>query len=196
MTDPTPGALACLVAGARQHLHTAEGFPWAEHLPARVAHAALRQLGGASRQRLCAPALTPWAFRSQPLDPDHPCRQAVARPRAASQARGRALCSPRTGACCKARRRLPEALLARLTRGTGRQALEAAGAGWPWKRRAVRVVDGASIPPADTPANQRAYPRPASQKPGLGSPSVRLVVVSSPAVGTASGAAFGRWQGR
>jgi hypothetical protein len=48
----------------------------------------------------------------------------------------------------------------------------------------------------DTPANQRAYPQPASQKPGAGFPLLRLVVLFSLAVGTVLDAACGPYQGQ
>jgi hypothetical protein len=196
MSDVTPGALACQVAQACRQLQQAEGLPFAEHLPARAVHATLRQVGGSFRDRLYTPAVTLWTFLSQLLDRDHSCRQAVARLLAWLAGRGRALCSPRTGAYCKARGRLPEALLARLTRDTGQQVLGAAEAGWLWKGRAVKVVDGTGISMPDTPANQKAYPQPSSQKPGAGFPLLRLVVLFSLAVGTALDAAFAPYQGK
>ncbi len=196
MSDPTPGALACQVARTCRQLQHAPGLPFADYLPAHVIHAAVRQVGGAFRYRLYTPALTLWTFLSQLLDPDHSCRQAVARLLAWLAAQGRALCSPRTGAYCKARGRLPEALLAHLARDAGQRALDAAEAGWLWKRRAVKVVDGTGISLADTPANQRAYPQPPSQKPGAGFPLLRLVVLFSLAVGTALDAAFAPYRGQ
>jgi len=196
MSDPTPGALVCQVAKTCRQLQDGEGLPFAEHLPIHVVHAALRHVGGAFRQRLYTPALTLWTFLSQLLDPDHSCRQAVARLLAWRAARGRTLRSPRTGAYCKARGRLPEALLAHLTRETGRRLLDAAEAGWLWKKRTVKVVDGTGISLADTPANQKAYPQPSSQKPGVGFPLLRLVVLFALAVGTVLDAAYAPYQGK
>lgn len=196
MSDPTRGALACQVARACHQLQQADGLPFAEHLPAHAIHTALRQVGGSFRLRLYTPALTLWAFLSQLLDPDHSCRQAVARLLAWLAAAGRALCSPRTGAYCKARGRLPEALLARLTRDTGQQALDGADGAWLWKGRIVKVVDGTGISLPDTPANQQAYPQPSSQRPGAGFPLLRLVVLFSLAVGTVLDAAFAPHQGK
>jgi hypothetical protein len=48
----------------------------------------------------------------------------------------------------------------------------------------------------DTPANQRAYPQPASQQPGLGFPVLRLVALFSLAVGTVLDVALGPWKGK
>jgi hypothetical protein len=48
----------------------------------------------------------------------------------------------------------------------------------------------------DTEANQQAYPQPCSQKPGLGFPAARLVVVLSLACGAVLAAAVGRIKGQ
>jgi hypothetical protein len=196
MSDPTRGALACQVARARQQLQQAGGLPFAEYLPSRAIHATLRRVGGSFRDRLYTPALTLWAFLSQLLDPDPSCRQAVARLLAWLAARGRPLCSPRTGAYCKARGRLPEALLAALARDTGQRVLDGAVAAWLWKGRVVKVVDGTGLSMPDTPANQAAYPQPSSQKPGAGFPLLRLVVLFSLAVGTVLDAAYAPHRGQ
>jgi hypothetical protein len=58
------------------------------------------------------------------------------------------------------------------------------------------VVDGTGISLPDTPANQAAYPQPPSQRPGAGSPLLRLVVLFSLAVGTALDAAFAPYRGK
>src|SRR5205823_670174 len=140
--------------------------------------------------------VTLWTFLSQLHAPPHCCRPTVGPLLAWLGARERALCSPRTGAYCKARGRLPAALLAGLTRDTGQQPLDGAAAAWLWKGRVVKVVDGTGISMPDTPANQKAYPQPSSQKPGVGFPLLRLVVLFSLAVGTVLDAAFAPYQGK
>jgi len=196
MSDATHGALTCQVTHACRQLRHAEGLPFADHLPARLIHASLRRIGGSFRERVFTPAVTLWPFLSQLLDPDHSCRAAVARLLAWLVVCGRPLCSPRTGSYCKARGRLPEALLAHLTRHSGQQILDAAEAAWLWQGRVVKVVDGTGISMPDTPANQKAYPQPSSQQPGVGFPLLRLVVVFSLAVGTVLDAAFAPHQGK
>jgi hypothetical protein len=105
-------------------------------------------------------------------------------------------CSPENSAYCKARGRLPEDLLARLTRDTGRQLLDGAERAWLWKGRAVKLVDGTGVSMPDTPKNQRAYPQPPTQKPGVGFPLMRVVVLFALAVGTVLDAAFGPYRGK
>ena len=50
-----------------------------------------------------------------------------------------------------------------------------------WRR--VYVYDGSAASMPDTPANQRGYPQPETQQPGLGFPLVRLGVAFSLACG-------------
>ena len=58
------------------------------------------------------------------------------------------------------------------------------------------MVDGTTVALPDTPANQRDYPQPRSQKPGVGFPLVRLVVLFTLATGTALDAALGPYRGK
>jgi hypothetical protein len=62
--------------------------------------------------RIFSPLVTLWVFLGQVLSADHSCRAAVARLIAHRVARGLKPCSPRTGAYCQARTRLPEAFFA------------------------------------------------------------------------------------
>jgi hypothetical protein len=196
MSHATPLLPARQVAHACRQLQQGEGLPFAHHLPKERIHNALRQVGASSRDRLFSPAVTVWAFLSQVLDHDHSCRQVMARLFAWLTARGRAPRSADTGAYCKARARLPEAALRHLARETGRGPLDEAPASWLWKGRVVKLVDGTGISMPDTPRNQKEYPQPPSQKPGVGFPQLRLVVVLALAVGTALDAAMGRYQGQ
>jgi hypothetical protein len=137
-----------------------------------------------------------WAFLTQVVSPDGSCRAAVARVLARLVAQRRPPGTPKTGPYCKARRRLPESLLRRLTRETGRAVPDGAPADWRWHGRRVKVVDGTTVSMPDTPANQRDYPQSPSQAPGLGFPIGRLVVVFCLACGTVLEAALGRYQGK
>jgi hypothetical protein len=192
MTHATPRRFA---RQARQLART-EALPFALHLPAQHIHDACRQHGIPFRDRLFCPALTLWTFLSQCLDADHSCRQALTRLLAWRTAAGLPSCSTNTGAYCKARGRLPEAVLAQLTRDRGAATMSQASADWRWKGRAVQVVDGTGLSMPDSDANQAAYPQMRCQKPGCGFPLLRLVVVFSLAVGTVLDAALGRYHGR
>src|SRR5262249_61478208 len=81
-------------------------------------------------------------------------------------------------------------------RQAGREAQDEAPPQWRWQGRTVKVVDGSTVSMPDTPANQAAYPQSPSQRPGLGFPIARIVVLFSLAVGTVLNAALGRYQGQ
>jgi hypothetical protein len=172
------------------------GLPFADVLSATQLHQVLDACAVTFRNRIFSPPVTVAAFLSQALDPDHSMRQAVARVCAHRAALHLRPCSPGTRAYGKARQRLPEAVLAELTRRTGRDLLLEAPARWCWRGRDVKVVDGTTLSMPDTPANQRAYPQPASQRPGLGFPVLRLVALFSLAVGTVLDVAFGPCKGK
>jgi hypothetical protein len=196
MAHPTRSRRIHQVAAVRQHFTRAPGLPFADLLDAEQLEQALRQEKVSFRERLFSPLVTLWVFLSQVLDPDHSCRAAVARFLAWRAARGLAPCSADTGAYGKARQRLPEGVLARLTRATGRQLQDQAPPAWRWNGRTIKVVDGSTVSMPDTPANQEGFPQSRSQKPGVGFPIARLVVLFSLAVGTVLDAALGRYQGK
>jgi hypothetical protein len=176
----------------RQQLQERPGLPLADYLPAHVIHEVAHRLGCFFLQRIFTPAVTLWTFLSQVLDADHSCRQAVARLLAYRTAHGLPPCSPDTPAYCKARQRLPEALLRELTRRSGHELQEQAPAAWRWHGRTVKVVDGTGLSMPDTPKNQKAYPKSDKLRAGVGFPLLRLVVVFSL---TALGPFYGKGNG-
>lgn len=196
MAHATSSCHARQVGQLRQRLAHAPALPFAELLPQGLAEQVIRDEAVSFRDRLFSPLVTLWVFLSQVLDPDHSCRQAVARFLAWRTAQGLAPCSTDTGAYCKARGRLPEAVLARLTRTTGRQAQQRAPAPWRWNNYTLKVVDGSTVSMPDSPANQKAFPQARTQKAGVGFPIARMVVLFSLAVGTVLDAALGRYQGK
>jgi hypothetical protein len=196
MSHATPTHRSRQVGQLRQRLAHAPALPFCELLPQGLAEQVLRDEAISFRDRLFSPLVTLWVFLSQVLDPDHSCRAAVARLLAWRTAQGRAPCSLNAGAYCKARRRLPEGVLARLTRVTGRQVQDRAPAPWRWNGRTLKVVDGTTLSMPDTPANQKAFPQHTAQKAGVGFPIARMVVLFSLAVGTVLDAALGRYQGK
>jgi hypothetical protein len=142
--------------------------------------AAVEAEGYCFRQCLFTPLVILWTFLLQVLSRDGSCREAVSKLVAflAGQGQGSAL-EPDTGPYCKARKKLPEALLARLTRESGRQLHRDCGTAPVLGGRPIKIVDGTTASMPDTPENQAQYPQPTNQKPGLGFPLVRLVVVLS-----------------
>jgi len=146
--------------------------------------------------RIFSPLVTLWVFLGQVLSADHSCRSAVARLLAHRVSRGQSPCSAGTGAYCQARKRLPEKFFSDVARQTGR-ALEAkVDPQWLWKRRRVYIYDGSSVSMADTPQNQRDYPQPDTQKPGLGFPLARIAAVFSLACGAVLDLGICRYAGK
>jgi Transposase DDE domain len=196
VSHPTPSPRHRQVGPLGHRFADAPGLPFADLLPDDQVEQALRDEYVPFRRRLYSPLVTLWVFLSQVLDPDHSCGAAVSRFLAWRAARGLAPCSNDTGAYCKARSRLPEAVLARLARQAGQRPQDEAPKGWRWDGRTVKVVDGTTVSMPDTPANQREYPQSRSQKPGVGFPVARLVVPFSLAVGTALDCALGSCRGK
>ena len=111
-------------------------------------------------------------------------------------ARGLPACSADTGGYCKARQRLPEALLPRLARDTADRLGEHAPEGWLFHGRRVVIADGTTVSMPDTPENQAAYPQHGLQKPGCGFPLARIVVLIALATGGVLDAAIGAGKGK
>ena len=165
-------------------------------LPEAMVQQVLKQEGASWKRVFYTPWLTFWAFFWQVLSPDRSCRAAVKRIAAWMARRGQAIDDEDTGPYCKARARLPEAVPLRLMRALGREVHEAAPVEWLWCGRRVKVVDGTTVSMADTAANQREYPQSRAQKPGLGFPIARMVVVFCLATGAVLEAAIGKYQGK
>lgn len=148
------------------------------------------------RERLYPPTVTLSMFMMQALNEDGSCQRAVNAWAARRVAEGLSANSIRTGAYCKARQRLPVAMAMALTRETGRLLSARAQAGWRWRGRAVKLVDGTGISMPDTPENQALYPQPSSQAPGVGFPLARMVAVICLSTGALMEAAMGPYSGK
>jgi DDE family transposase len=196
MTHRSPSGRCRQVGTRQQQLAQEPQLPFAHLLDPDLVKQALKDHKVSFRKRLFCPLVTLWVFLSQVIDPDHCCRAAVARFWAWRAAQKLPPCSTDTGAYCKARKRLPEGVLAQLTRSTGRQPQDQAPPNWRWKGRNVKMVDGTTVSMPDTDANQQEFPQPKTQKPGLGFPIARVVVLFSLTVATVLDAALGRYKGK
>jgi hypothetical protein len=142
------------------------------------------------------PALTLWTFLTQCISTSKSCAAAVARALVLRASLGLDPCSEATGAYCKARAKLPVALLSRLATRLGDELERQAAPEWRWKRRRVLLGDGTTLSGPDTPANQAAYPQHKNQKRGLVFPLIRVVVLLGFATGALVGAAIGPGKGK
>ena len=95
--------------------------------------------------RIFSPLVTLWVFLGQVLSADHSCSAAVARLIAHRVARGLKPCSPRNGAYCQARQRLPGAFFSEAALRAGRALDAGADPRWRWKGRRVHVYDGSDL---------------------------------------------------
>ena len=144
------------------------------------------------------PAITLWAFLSQVLNPGRlrSCAAAVSRVTVLCVALGRKPPSPDTGAYCRARAKLPERVFRRLVYGVAEQLESRVPVDWLWHGRHVKACDGTTLTAPDTEENQRAWPQSQAQKPGLGFPIMRMVVLFSLATAAVSGVAVGPFKGK
>jgi len=175
------------------------GLPFAEVLPATEVEAAFAAEGvgfGTAAHAVFTPALTLWAFLSQVVSKDKSCRAAVARVLVLLVALERGPCSEDTAAYCRARARLPAVVMRRLARQVGGNLERAVPQDWLWHGKHVQLVDGTTLTLPDTPANQAAYPQAPHQKPGLGFPIIRVVLLLSLATAGCMGVAWAPYRGK
>jgi len=131
--------------------------------------------GPHSRRRFFPQGLTFWAFLSQVLSPQSPCRETVRKVQAWYALRRQPRPGSGTAAYCRARSRLSRDTLLALHRHTADELQRRVRREQLWGERRVYVVDGTGLSMPDTPDNQRAFPQPANQKKGCGFPVVKLV---------------------
>jgi Transposase DDE domain len=184
------------VQAVRERLQQQHGLPSLDLLSRPLVEDACRRCNPPWRNRIYTPWITLGLFLSQLLSDDQCCDDAVDRfPKFRSDA-GLPAVAPRTASDGEARARLPEPLTWELVRQTGRSIPPQAKRSWLYRGRAVQVIDGATVTMPDTPEDQAASPRQATQAPGLGFPIARLLVIFSLAVGTVLEAATGPYQGK
>jgi hypothetical protein len=132
--------------------------------------------GANSRRRLFTTLATFWAFLAQVLAGTS-CREAVRRflagllPDPAQLAAGAAS----TAAYCRARARLPLALLQKVGAALRDRLLGELPSGALWLGHRVRIVDGTTASMPDTALNQRRWPQSKNQKRGCGFPTLKMV---------------------
>src|SRR3990172_3764151 len=180
----------------RNQVNSGPVLPFADLLAPALVNEIIRELGITFRERIYTPFITLCAFLGQVFSEDHSCREAVARLLAFRIAKGQGACSPDTNPYCRARQRLPEKLFQLLVRRMGQWLQKSVPEEWLFHGRRVKVVDGSTVSMPDTPANQKEYPQQKAQKPGIGFPIARLVVVFCLASGAALEMAIGAYKGK
>lgn len=187
----------CLQRSFLQHEH----LPFADVLSEQDVEQAFQDEGVTFAQGegdVYTPAVTLWAFLSQVLFQKHlrSCTTAVTRVIVLLVTLGREPCSDNTGAYCRARAKLPVAIIRRLTYQVADESEQRIPDSWLWKGRHVHLVDGTTLSMPDTEANQQEYPQASTQKEGLGFPIARMVVLLSLATAMVTGMAMGPYAGK
>ncbi|MFM8580349.1 MAG: IS4 family transposase, partial [Planctomycetaceae bacterium] len=183
-----------------------DGLPFANVLTAEDMQAEFEVEGVSFSERgsnsddglVYTPAITLWALLSQMLftGAQRSCRSAVIRVAVYCALCGRRVSHTNTGACCRARAKIPHTVIRRLTQRVARGCEAAAPDEWRWHGRTVRVADGTTCSLADTPENQAAYPQSKAQQPGIGFPILRVVALLSLTTGMVTAAACGPYAGK
>jgi putative transposase len=151
---------------------------------------------GTSRTAVYTPPLTLWGFLSQGVHKEKACLAAALRIGVLLLALRRPAGDRNSGTYCRARAKLPHVLLRQLAVQVGRRLERQVPAGWQWCGRHIHLVDGFTVQAPDTPANQQRYPQPPGQKPGLGFPMLRLVVILSLITACVQDLAYGPYEGK
>ena len=190
------GSLRQQVKLVRDQVLQSEQLPFGGVLPAAVLEQLLKETDASCEERVYSPVVTVLVFLWQCLSGDASCQDAVSKLVAHRVASGQKACSSRTGGYCLARQRLPESVVKGLARHAGQELDRQAPEQWRCKGRNVKVVDGSTVSMPDTPQNQAAYPQSRNQKPGVGFPLARILIIFSLSVGTALELAVGRCRGK
>jgi putative transposase len=196
-TQSPPQRFRLVLSSFMQH----GALPFAKVLPEETIQQAFAEEECAFAQDeedVYTPAVTLWAFLSQVLfkGEHRSCVAAVSRVVVLCLALGRGPCADNTGAYCRARAKLPVAIIRRLASTVADGCEQQIPDDWLWKGRHVQLVDGTTVSMPDTPDNQTAYPQPVVQEPGLGFPLARLVVLLSLATAMVTDMAMGPYAGK
>lgn len=148
------------------------------------------------RERLYPPTVTLSMFMMQALNADSSCQRAVNDWSAQRLQDGLSAPGVSTGAYCKARERLPQAMVSALVRHTGECVSALAPQAWGWRGRSVKLLDGTTVSMPDTAANQARYPQSSRQAVGVGFPLARMAAVICLSTGAVCDAAMGSYKGK
>ena len=160
------------------------GLPFADVLPEEEIEAAFVAENACFAEDegdIYTPGLTLWAWLSQTLHAGaaRSCVGAVARISVLCVMLGRQPPSPDTGDYCRARAKLPERVLYRLVYAVADGLESRVPKDWLWQGRHVKIADGTTLLAPDTQANREVWPQARTQKPGVGFPILRMVVLLS-----------------
>jgi hypothetical protein len=151
---------------------------------------------GSRRNAVYTAPLTLWGFLSQGVHKDKTCLAAALRIAVLLVVLSRTRGDTDSGSYCRARAKLPHVLLRRLAVQVGRRLERQTPDSWLWQGRHAMLVDGFTVLLPDTPDNQQQWPQHPRQKPGLGFPLMRLVVILSLITACVQDLAYGPFAGK
>jgi hypothetical protein len=123
----------------------------------------LPSAGTNSRQRVFGLSRTFFCWLWQMLQLNTSCREVVRQLQALLTLQGGAMPDEDSSAYCQARARLPKDRLEKALHATATKAFQRARALPLLQGRPLKAVDGTGLRAADTPANQKRYPSPATR---------------------------------
>lgn len=175
----------------------APGLPFVDILSEKLIARVFAKHGGIFG-RTYTTAIVLWAFMGQVLrdGKEASCQSAVARISSYLGLSSQDDVDPDTRDYCRARAKLPEAALHELTTTIANEAERLVEPQHLWKGRHAKLIDGSTFMMPDTPKNQAVYPQNPAQKPGIGFPLPRFVVVLSLATACVIDCAIAKYKGK
>lgn len=143
-------------------------------------------------------AIVLWAFMGQVLrdGKEAACQSAVSRILSFLQIADGDEIDPDTRDYCRARAKLPERAIHELAIDVASEAESQVDPKHLFKGHHAKLIDGSTFMMPDTIKNQNEYPQNPAQKPGLGFPIARVVVVLSLATACVVDVAIGKYKGK
>jgi len=148
------------------------------------------------RKRSYPPLTTLSMFLTQALNSDSSCQNIVNMVAIERIKSGSHPASTLTAGYCRARQRLPIALVSNLVYKTGQLTNALIPKQWRWHGKRVHLIDGTTLTMPDTKENQAVYPQQKIQKTGLGFPICRVVGVICLSSGAIINASIGPYKGK
>ena len=196
MIKHTRGRLVSQVHRTRSQLSQSRDLCMETLLPQEQLEQAIARHVVHFRNRLYTPLVTLWTFLYQVLSEDRSCQAAVTRLLAFLCLGGNTTASAKNDPYCKARQRLPEALVADLARQSGQTLQKKFPSTQLLGGRPIKLADGTTWSMPDTPANQKEYPQARHHKNGVGFPIMRVVGLISLSCGVVLNVAMGPYRGK
>jgi Transposase DDE domain len=198
----TPSPLKCRFCSVLSSFLQQPGLPFSSVLSEERIEQVFREADASfaddEEDSVYTPAVTLWAFLSQVLfkAEQRSCLAAVSRVAVFLVALGHKACSKNSGAYCRARAKIPTAVVRQLTTAAAATAEQNLPEEYLWLGRHVKLVDGFTVSMPDTVENQKEYPQATTQKPGLGFPLARCVALFSLATAMALDLEIGPYSGK